>query len=99
MTSPKLSALALGSALLLVPAATVNADEPIFAPAERCEMDYDNSGSIDFGDVLHVMANWGSPKDPSMGSEPDGSKLPDFGFAELLEVINNYGADCYSIID
>ncbi|MCP3906312.1 MAG: hypothetical protein GY715_22035 [Planctomycetes bacterium] len=102
MTSTKLTAFALGSALMLVPAGVASADAEPFAPGQRCEMDYDNSGSIDFGDVLHVMSNWGLPSGHYTASEQTGAptaKEADFGFAQLLEVITHYGDLCQSIID
>jgi hypothetical protein len=98
-THHKLSAFALGSALLLTSAASADAGAsdavslpPSLAP---CEMDYDNSGTIDFGDFLHVMSNWGteSSSGPDLGDEQTTAEKS-YGFAELLEVINNYGRRC-----
>ncbi|MHC5112840.1 MAG: hypothetical protein ACYTGP_00255 [Planctomycetota bacterium] len=111
MTTSKLTAFAATAALTLATAATATdvASDPAAADLGNdqgttqkidpnlgaCSMDYDNSGTVDFGDFLHVMSNWGAnPNPPQFGTEPPTGDSGGYGFAELLEVINNYGRRC-----
>jgi len=111
MNTSKLTAFAFTAALTLATAATAadtgnneqgpalgdqNDTQKLTPNTGTCSMDYDNSGTIDFGDFLHVMTNWGDQggSTPQMGSEPPTGDAGGYGFAELMEVINNFGRRC-----
>ncbi len=53
-----------------------------------CVGDLDNSGAVDFGDILAILGAWGSAGGPE---DLDGSGTVDFG--DLLVVLGNWG-DC-----
>ena len=50
-----------------------------------CPADLDGSGSIDFGDIVQVLSNWGSTGPADL----DGSGTVDFG--DLIVVLSSFG--------
>ena len=50
-----------------------------------CPADLDGSGSIDFGDIVQVLSNWGSTGPADL----DGSGTVDFG--DLIAVLSSFG--------
>jgi len=53
---------------------------------DLCEADLDDSGAVDFGDVLAILAAWGNPGGPE---DLDGSGFVDFG--DVLAVLSVWG--------
>ena len=51
------------------------------------KMDIDESGAVDFGDILAVLGNWGAC--PGCASDLDGDDL--VGFSDLLIVLGSWG--------
>ena len=52
-----------------------------------CPADLDDSGAVDFADLLAVLGNWGNPG----ATDLDGSGTTDFG--DVLAILLAYG-DC-----
>ncbi|MCP3906313.1 MAG: hypothetical protein GY715_22040 [Planctomycetes bacterium] len=109
MTNSKLNAFTLAAALAFATAASaadpgvasqdpdlgnLTGTEEATPSAAECSMDYDNSGTIDFGDFLHVMSNWGARSNLLTGDALPTGDAGGYGFADLIEVINNYGRSC-----
>jgi len=58
----------------------------VFAPAPDCPADLDESGAVDFGDILAVLSAWGCTDCPE---DLDESGVVDF--ADLLVVLASWG--------
>ena len=53
-----------------------------------CPGDFDNSGAVDFSDIVSLLAAWG----PCVDCPHDLDNNDDVGFTDLLVVLSNYGA-------
>ena len=70
----------------LCPVPDLGSTEQAPPTSSSCSADYDGNNSIDFGDFLHVITNWGQPV---LGTEDER-----IGFKQLMNVINNFGSSC-----
>lgn len=65
--------------------------EKIFVPP-ACPGDADGSGSVDFGDITSVLANWGATGSAVLPGDADGFGPVDF--ADITSVLANWGSEC-----
>ncbi|MEC8115263.1 MAG: hypothetical protein VX104_05425, partial [Planctomycetota bacterium] len=53
-------------------------------PPPECPEDLDESGSVDFGDILAALSSWGTPD-----GDVDGNGSTDFG--DILAILSSWG--------
>jgi len=54
--------------------------------------DANNSGAVDFDDIIAVLGEWGETGDPFFPGDADGNGLCDFD--DVISVLGAWGADC-----